>query len=84
VGAIPQHGLGGLTGATLAVADPTATAARWAHVLGLPADGPAVPLADGAIDFVSAGGGPDRLVAVEARGGSPRAADIGGVRFAIL
>jgi hypothetical protein len=80
-GAVPPHEPGGLTGATLAGADPVATAERWAHVLGVTADGASIPLDGGTIDFVA--GEPDRLVAVSAQAPAPARADIAGVSFVL-
>ena len=56
-GAAPAHGPGGITGLTVAAADPAGTARRWADVLGLPVDGARLTLDDGhqAIAFVPAG-----------------------------
>jgi hypothetical protein len=80
-GAIPAHEPGGLTGVTLAVADPVATAERWAHVLGVEAQDASVRLEGGRVDFVA--GEPDRLVGVTAQASAPARADIGGVRFVL-
>ena len=57
-GAAPAHGAGGITGLTVAAADPAGTARRWADVLGLPADGTRLTLDDGrqSIAFVPAAG----------------------------
>jgi hypothetical protein len=38
-GQAPEHAPGGVTGLTIEVADPAATARRWAEVLGIPAPG---------------------------------------------
>ena len=81
-GAIPPFGPGRLTGLTVQAADPQAMAARWAHVLGVPADGGAIALDDGAVRFVEDGDGRgEGIVAVSVEPGPGPAADIAGVRF---
>jgi hypothetical protein len=53
-GAVPPHEPGGIRALTVAVADPTATAARWAAVLDVPPDGPRLLLGDSEVSFVEA------------------------------
>jgi hypothetical protein len=86
-GAIPEHGRGGLRGATILAADPPAMAARWAHILGAPVSDDGTTLAiegGGSVRFAPAGDRGEGLVAVdvEVAGGTPGDADIAGVRFA--
>jgi hypothetical protein len=56
-GGAPAHESGGITGITVAAADPAAVARRWADVLGVAAGGTRLVLDGGrqAIDFVPAG-----------------------------
>ena len=64
-GRVPEHAPGGgVTGVTIEVADPAAAAARWAAVLGIPADGAAGPGADGGTGVAGSG----RAVTVELAG----------------
>ncbi|GAC1588601.1 MAG: hypothetical protein NVS3B21_04470 [Acidimicrobiales bacterium] len=61
-----------LVGATIACADPAATSARWAALLGAaPPAGERVTLVDSDLTFVAAAGGPEGLVGirVDASGG---------------
>jgi hypothetical protein len=75
---------GRLLGVQVAVADPEATASRWAQVLGVPADGPRLEYAGGAVEFSPADA--DAIAAVRValpaavRGGRP-GERIGGVHF---
>jgi hypothetical protein len=83
-GKVPEHGPGGISGATVAAADPAAMAARWAEVLGTPArEDATVPLdGGGAIRFVDAAGRVEGLVGVQGRAaGARRSVELGGVRF---
>jgi hypothetical protein len=76
---------------TVAVADPAATAARWAHVLGAPlvdrAGEPTIALDGGAVDFVAAADGADEGIVefgfsgVPALDGAGGAVEVGGVRL---
>ncbi|MCW2968192.1 MAG: hypothetical protein JWM71_1964, partial [Solirubrobacteraceae bacterium] len=76
---------GRLLGVQVAVADPAATAGRWAQVLGVPADGPRLDYAGGAVEFSPADA--DAVAAVRValpaaiRGDRP-GERIGGVHFA--
>lgn len=72
---------GRLLGVEVAVADPGATADRWAQVLGVTALGSQVPYDGGAVDFVASGAG-DAVTAVTVAlpSGTGRRA-IGGVDF---
>ncbi len=56
-GGAPPHEPGGITGITVAAADPDAVAARWAAVLGAAADGRRIAIDGGrqVIDFTPAG-----------------------------
>ena len=64
-GRVPEHAPGGgVTGVTIEVADPAVAAARWAAVLGIPADGAAGPGADGGTGAAGSG----RAVTVELAG----------------
>jgi hypothetical protein len=82
---VPEHGPGGITGATVAATDPHAMAARWAGVLGIAAHGASVPLhGGGAIDFVDARDRPEGLIGVVGHAaGAERVVELGGVRFAL-
>jgi hypothetical protein len=84
---------GRLAGITIAVRDPAAVAARWAHVLGVPVterDPPTLHLDGGEVRFVAATGEPSEglvEIAVEAPPDSPprRAPiELGGVRVRTL
>jgi hypothetical protein len=85
----PPGAPGHLSGMTLAVADPAASASRWGEVLGtLPeGGGPALALDGGRVEFQSAAGPAGEgisEIAVELDGGLPKGAHsvrIGGVRI---
>ena len=91
-GQVPDHGPGGLLGATVALADPAAGATRWAAVLGVDASEeagmPSLRLDGGAqvVRFVPAAGGADRITEIdlavtpEVRAGRD-SVDVGGVTF---
>ena len=64
---------------TLTSVDPAATAARWASVLGVEADGTTVRVEGATIDFVAADDRPDRLIEVAIPGSTDF--DLGGVHF---
>lgn len=82
---------GRLAGVTLAVAEPAAVAACWAHVLGVPLDGDGavggtsvLALEDAEVRFVPAGDGAEGLVEIavaDVPGFSEGAAQVGGVLF---
>ncbi|HTZ88049.1 MAG TPA: hypothetical protein VMB05_15385 [Solirubrobacteraceae bacterium] len=88
---IGQGAPGRLAGVTLAVAEPAATAARWAHVLGVPLSGDGAvggssvfALEDAEVCFVSAGDGVEGLVEIavaEVPGFLGEGTEIGGVRL---
>lgn len=88
-GQAPAHGPGGLTGLTVGIGDPLATARRWAAVLGVPAtednDDAVVELAEAGqrLRFVPAraghGAGITAVTIAGLSGEHPR--EIGGVRF---
>ena len=88
------HGAPGrLAGVTIAVADPTAVAARWAEVLGVPADGaeePVLALDGGEVRFTAAASEREEglvEIAVEipaALRAGREAVDVGGVRLRLL
>ena len=48
-GAVPAFGPGAVRGVVVAAHDPAAMAARWAGVLGVPADGASIALDDGGV-----------------------------------
>jgi hypothetical protein len=86
-GRAPDHAPGGVTGLTIEVSDPAATARRWAEVLGIPAgddDTVALPAAGQRLRFVPAragqGEGITEVTIAGLPGGGPW--EIGGVRFA--
>jgi glyoxalase-like protein len=85
-GQAPEHAPGGVTGLTIEVSDPPAVARRWAEVLGIPADGSAVPLeaAGQRLRFVPARAGQGEGITEVTIAGLPGAGPwvIGGVRFA--
>lgn len=74
-----------LAGATLAVADPEAVAARWAEVLGVAVDGATLALDGPPVSFTTAAGGREGLVALDlvVAGADPvpRTASVGGVEL---
>jgi hypothetical protein len=82
-GMVPAHDPGGVTGVTLQVADPAAVAARWAHVLGLRADGDTIQLEGGTLRFTGPPDGRgDGIVAFDvALAGRDETVDIAGARF---
>lgn len=82
-GDVPAHGGGGVESVTVAAADPTSTARRWADVLGVPAEGDTLPLADGQSIRFEPAEGRDGLVAltVSAPGRRTGSAVIAGVRI---
>jgi len=85
---------GRLEGVTLAVAEPAAVAARWAHVLGVPlggdgavGDDAAFVLEDARVRFVPAGGGAEGLVEIavaDVPGLPAEGVEVGGVRLRAL
>jgi hypothetical protein len=86
-GQVPHHGAGGLTGLTVASSSPSATAQRWAEVLGVTTtEGHTIRLADGeqTLRFVEARDvASEGIVAAEvAAPGGGAAFDVAGVRFA--
>jgi hypothetical protein len=82
---IPQHGPGELRGLTVAVTDPKRTAATWAQLLDIPADGTTVLLtaAGQSLHFVPVEDGrPERIVEVRAAvSGKSGTVEVAGVRF---
>jgi hypothetical protein len=85
-GAIPAHAAGGLTGLTVAVADPVAAAERWAAVLGVAVTDDATLVLGGGtqrVQFMTAADpSAQGIVGVAAAvAGRTGAADIAGVRF---
>jgi hypothetical protein len=85
-GQAPEHAPGGVIALTIEVSDPAAVARRWAEVLGIPADGSAVPLAAAGqrLRFVPARAGQGEGITEVTIAGLPGAGPwvIGGVRFA--
>ena len=89
-GRAPEHGPGGVTGLTIEVDDPAATARRWEAVLGISAagsgSGTVVELrdADQRLRFVPAPGGRGEGITEVTVAGLPEGGPwvIGGVRFA--
>lgn len=67
-GAVPARGAGGVTGVTVAVADPRSAAGRWAAVLGMAEPDEPILVLDGGrqhVRFVAAAG-PDGIIGVTA------------------
>jgi Glyoxalase-like domain len=89
-GRVPEHGPGGVTGLTIEVDDPAATARRWEAVLGISAAGSGsgtvveLPDADQRLRFVPAPGGRGEGITEVSIAGLPEGGPwvIGGVRFA--
>lgn len=85
---------GRLAGVTLAVAEPAAVAARWAHVLGVPLGGDGavggdsvIVLEDAEVRFVGAGDGAEGLVEIavaDVPGFPEGSAEVGGVMLRSL
>jgi hypothetical protein len=84
-GTVPSHGPGGLRGLTVAVHDPSAVAALWAGLLGVPVDGTRIALDGGRQDIEFVDVPPtevERIVEVRAVApGHAGDATIAGVRF---
>ena len=86
-GQVPEHSPGSVTGLTIEVADPAATARRWAEVLGIPArddDTIALTAAGQRLRFVPAPDGQGEGITEVTIAGlaSTGPWQIGGVRFA--
>jgi Glyoxalase-like domain len=89
-GRAPEHGPGGVTGLTIEVDDPAATARRWEAVLGISAAGSGsgtvveLPDADQRLRFVPTPGGRGEGITEVTVAGLPEGGPwvIGGVRFA--
>jgi hypothetical protein len=76
-------GSGGITSLTVSVPDPVAAAARWAEVLGVPAAGHTISLADAGQSLRFEEGHAEAITAWALRlpSARPRSFDLGGVRF---